>query len=498
MKALLLSISALFLGAIANGQNLHDSNWIVVNANEFPVVMQWTNNTLTMKVGKPTQYSGDYFSVVSNASGQLKFFANGCGIMGNNYKALPKGDTINPGEIWNSYCKYNGSYPYNENVLLLPMPNDTNKYVAFHNKAIKQDIFDTIPWPIRYLYYSEIDARLNKGIGDVTQKNVLIKEDTLQDPIYAVRHANGKDWWVIAPQIITLGFQRLLLTDEGVRYVGEQNLRHSIFGYSTSKGQGNFSPDGTKLVMGDPYSGIYLLSFDRCTGLFNTLFRHIDIGYNQYSCVGVEFSPNSRFLYVSLGHELWQYDTWKEDLVASKILIDTFDGFKDPFYTRFFQQQLAPDNKIYIGSTNSNLYMGIIHQPDSLGKACGFKQHDLKLPDYYYIGIPNMPNYRLGASDPNCQLPLAVKDYNKADSDVIFDIYPNPTAKSVYIRTTEIPQLHTYWELYDTKGTYLFSQLLHEQQVLVNFPMILPNGIYYWKIKNKNSCIQTGKIIIQQ
>jgi hypothetical protein len=75
-----------------------------------------------------------------------------------------------------------------------------------------------------------------------------------------------------------------------------------------------------------------------------------------------------------------------------------------------WQMQLAPDDKIYISITdnrylnsifpfeNSN-YLSVINYPDSFGLSAGFEKFKLYLGDSSYVslGLPNFPNYRLGA-----------------------------------------------------------------------------------------------------
>ncbi|MFZ4543731.1 MAG: T9SS type A sorting domain-containing protein [Saprospiraceae bacterium] len=372
------------------------------------------------------------------------------------------------------------------------MPRDTNHFVAFHTKAEDQYIFDSISLPLRQLFYSKISQSKEHVLGEVIKQRVLVKEDTFYQGIYAVRHANGKDWWVVLPQLLTLGFQRLLLTSKGVQYVGEQNIQHSIFGNHTSKGQGNFSSDGTKFAMGDPYSGIYIFDFDRCSGLFSNK-RYIDIGFNKRICAGMEFSPNSRFLYTALGDELDQYDLSAKDLLASKIQIDTFDWF--PEQTLFFQCQLAPDGKIYIGITNGNRYMSIIQQPDSLGLACDFRQHDIMLPDYYYVGLTNTPSFYLGATDPNCELPVSIKESKNTD-DIMALVYPNPAIDKFTIECKNLPNDRCQMNLYDPNGRYLFSQLIYQDKVNVHLPIHLSKGMYLWQITDGDTILKNGKLML--
>jgi hypothetical protein len=194
------------------------------------------SNKLKVLVVPKSKNGGSYNSVVSNSDGSLRFLSNGCAIFDREFKIIQYGDTLNLGYVWNSYCGKIGSNIFSESILILPVPRDTNHFVAFHTKAEDQYIFDSISLPLRQLFYSKISQSKEHVLGEVIKKRVLVKEDTFYQGIYAVRHANGEDWWVVLPQLLTLGFQRLLLTSKGVQYVGEQNIQHSIFGNHTIKG----------------------------------------------------------------------------------------------------------------------------------------------------------------------------------------------------------------------------------------------------------------------
>jgi hypothetical protein len=46
--------------------------------------------------------------------------------------------------------------------------------------------------------YSKIDMNLNGGLGDVSQKNVILNNVRNADCLTGIKHANGHDWWVIS------------------------------------------------------------------------------------------------------------------------------------------------------------------------------------------------------------------------------------------------------------------------------------------------------------
>ena len=66
-----------------------------------------------------------------------------------------------------------------------------------------------------------------------------------------------------------------------------------------------------------PLDGLWFLDFDREKGEFSNYKFH-NIRHKLHLATGLEWSPNSRFLYISSSDSLFQYDTWVEDLVASE------------------------------------------------------------------------------------------------------------------------------------------------------------------------------------
>ncbi|MBK9637877.1 MAG: hypothetical protein IPO63_08675 [Bacteroidetes bacterium] len=47
------------------------------------------------------------------------------------------------------------------------------------------------------LYYNIVDLKLQNGLGEVTQKNIQIDPSPRNDGLMAVKHGNGKDWWLV-------------------------------------------------------------------------------------------------------------------------------------------------------------------------------------------------------------------------------------------------------------------------------------------------------------
>lgn len=244
-----------------------------------------------------------------------------------------------------------------------------------------------------------IDVQASNGLGKVVERKIpVVGGDTLmEDGLKAVKHANGRDWWLLKPLWDSKEYCRVLVNPDGAHNLGLASVDKPII-----NGAGNcaFLPDGSKYAVYNTIStsqGSYLdiFDFDRCTGL---LSNQIQIkSRNGYG--GVAFSPNSRYLYNNKRDTAFQYDLWAADIPASRKVVAVYDGFTDPFPVTFYMMQLAPDGKIYSSATNGTRYLHVIHRPDEEGTACQYQQHGIQLYKYNNFSMPNFPNYRLGPLD---------------------------------------------------------------------------------------------------
>ena len=235
-------------------------------------------------------------------------------------------------------------------VLLIPRPvqqfgESTNTYFLFHGT-----IDDGPNSAAGHLYLSTIDMAGDGGLGEAVSKNEIVITDALNvGKITAVRHANGRDWWVFCHKVNTNIYYRILVTPDGVSVDGTQGIG---IVRPADVGQVCFSPDGTKFAYYWGVDDLEVFDFDRCTGLFSDpVFIPID---DTNTNGGVAFSPNSRFLYVSSVMDIYQYDTEATDIPSSMVHLGTWDGFyspSPPFATAFNIAQLAPDGKVYVHRT---------------------------------------------------------------------------------------------------------------------------------------------------
>ena len=89
---------------------------------------------------------------------------------------MENGDTL-AGEGW-----------YNEMVIISD-PSNPQRYFLFHLEMAAQN---------QGLYYSIVDLSYNNGLGKVISKNNKLLSGNMADGVSAVKHGNGRDWWIIA------------------------------------------------------------------------------------------------------------------------------------------------------------------------------------------------------------------------------------------------------------------------------------------------------------
>ena len=333
--------------------------------------------------------------VITSKQGNLLFYSNGVYVANAIDSMMKNGDSLNPGWYVNQWAYY-GLLLIQGN-LIIPLPDDSNKYYLFHETA-EVNSNPTFAYSPQ-LFYSIINMKYDSGLGRVMSKNNIIISDTLIGGlITACKHGNGRDWWVTVHRGNSDIIYTLLLTPNGIQGPFVQHIGtyvNLITNLNTF--QACFSPDGKKyaLYMSGGFLEIY--DFDRCTGLFSNPVQ-LNISYHAF-LGGLAFSPNSRYLYAPSNEYVFQFDVQATNIAATQTTVavwDTFYSPSPPFATTFFMAQLAPDGKIYINTGNSTDFLHFINYPDLGGIACDVQQHSILLPTYNDFTIPNHPNYFLG------------------------------------------------------------------------------------------------------
>ena len=222
-----------------------------------------------------------------------------------------------------------------QQMVLVPNPGNLNQFYLF-SAGITPAINPGC-------YYSLIDLSYNGGLGRVIQKNIQLQNFPVNDGLAAVKHGNGRDWWVIHKQYVPSGYSDevyvYLVDQSGISQMSVQHIGRLS---QTNTLRLKFSPSGSKLISTDSNQYLELFDFNRCTGLLsNSRFVH----QRQVTTLNglfwsSEFSPDETKLYLTTipyGNNdsiscLIQFDLEAPDIEAS---MDTLQVFPQPFVCGF-------------------------------------------------------------------------------------------------------------------------------------------------------------------
>ncbi|MBK9047317.1 MAG: T9SS type A sorting domain-containing protein [Bacteroidetes bacterium] len=368
-----------------------------------------------------------------------------------------------------------------QELVIVPNPANDSTYYLFSIGVTGNDFG---------LKYSIIDMRLNGGLGAVTVKNVQLQSFAMVDCMNAVKHGNGRDWWLIFrksdfPTFTSNNdFYSYLITPNGiqnfsVQSIGEQNR--------TNAGNIKFSRNGDKMIFCSIQDVVELFDFNRCTGWLSTpITIEEDPGATPsiltWSC---EFSPDASKLYVSTNATpsyLFQYDLNAANIMASKVMIWSIDTLTSVLGTL----ELGPDNKIYLcnqyyNGFNTpypysdsvynvvNMNLSVINFPDSLGLACDFQPFSFYMGGKRaYKGLPNNPDYDLPAlfGSP-CDTLVSQNELAGAAALGRLHVYYHPAWEKAFINASNLKGKTGMLLVYDMQGKVVHSE-----------PVRIQNGYY--------------------
>jgi len=495
-KSQIILILILSFGANFSMAQKENNQWIVGDYGD-------SHNFLDFNTGSPVVDS--VFSTCSffltNASicdstGQLQFYTNGHVVYNRNNDSLQNTSGINPGWATTHYIPNGMGIP--QGAFIIPRPGHYGQYILFYESA-EYVILDSINTasPIN-LGYSIINMDLDGGLGgiDSSNKNRIAINDTLTSGrITGVKHANGRDWWIIKHHYDDDKYYTILVTPDSILGPFSQNIGRPHV-YEGHIMQSCFSQQGDKFIMiltedlDSLQTIIDLFDFDRCNGMLSNQ-RAIVIPDTQWVAIGSSFSPNGRFLYINTNKDLYQFDTWNtSNINSTRLVVSSWDTTQLP-YREFYHQYLTPEGKILITNWFSSLFLNVINQPDSQGTACSVSLASISLPYWNSFMLPNAANYSLGPITGSvCDSLTPVIEITPYDFQ--FQFMPNPN-NGMFSISYRLPQNKDgKLEIHNAIGGLLYSQPLPPWSSFqkLNLQGMKP-GLYFISI----SSINTGKIV---
>lgn len=432
---------------------------------------------------------------MADSNGALLFYANTRSGFGNastlvydrQHQIMQNGNLIR-GEAW-----------YKE---LVTIPIGSDKYFLFS----MNEVFTAT----QGFYYSIIDIIQNGGLGAVIQKNVQLNNFRNADCVTAIKHGNGRDWWILSKYSTgNTTFNRFylyLVVNDSIYSPIIQDINNSTDGDNQKI---IFNSSGNKLMQINTIGFMCEYDFNRCTGVINNpniIFTEQSSNYNRLFWDGA-YSQNGNIFYVSTSFWtnvndgcLLQYDMTSANIPAS---CDTLDTWQVPIGQAGVR--LAPDGKIYISRpylwafpgypypdsvhnyVNENL--SVINQPDNLGSSCDYQPFSFNLGGKRtYYGLPNNPDYSLGpVSGSGCDS-LFNNTHEVQISFPKLIVSPNPATKIIYVNAKGLNEKKATIriinsigeEIYTEKENVFLGGYLTKEIAIENFTP----GIYFLRLSD--------------
>jgi hypothetical protein len=300
--------------------------------------------------------SESQYATFSDNSGNLLFYTNG-NIVWNKQHQIMENGNINIGF-------------YASNIIIIPFTNDNQKYYIV-NIADNGGLYS--------LKYSVVDLSFNSGLGKITIKDILIKNDV--SPMTAcIKNTNNNDYWLITKEgwneNLPTNLYVFSITNAGISSTFISTITTSIsIGMSIMP-----SIDGSKIVLYSVISGsigqhqISIWNFNRSTG---SLANSLTFDLTFENLTNAVLSPDNTKLYVP---------PYQFNLQAGSIA--NILNSKIKVFPQIPEQsglQIMPDGKIYIFNYDLT-YLDVINEPNNLGTLCNYTENAVSLSTYHCFG----------------------------------------------------------------------------------------------------------------
>lgn len=223
-------------------------------------------------------------TICNPRTGELLFSTDGTDILNREGRRMPNGDSLRGG--------YGTS---TQGAIILPFPLDSHRYyVVTADQAGYEG-------PNTGVHYNVVDMRLDGGLGDVVEKNILLFPPPMAEKLTAVRHTNTCDIWIVSHSGKTNEYMAALLRGSAVLSltvispVGIAPEEHRNV-HLENIGELVASTDGTRLAYIAANGYIEVVDFDRATGVVSNPLR---LASNSDAFYGAAFSPDGSKLYVA-------------------------------------------------------------------------------------------------------------------------------------------------------------------------------------------------------
>jgi hypothetical protein len=480
-----------------------NSNWVfgytdtLLQHNCGKILVKKIQDQITFEeIETPANFSNTS-SAISDKDGNLLFYTNGCCVMNSDHEIMQNGEGLNPGGISDLVCQnYGYLVPYGS--LILPYPDVKSQYAIIHLSARYGEdrslIYDR-------LYYSIVDISANEGKGEVISKNNIVLEEDIES-FAVVRHGNGRDWWIVAPDFCKNKYNRILFDPSGFS-IYDPIITGYHFPSSICENTANtlFSSDGNYYIRANSSCGFIVFNFDRCSGMLSNPI-HTPLSNTLGAYGGDAVITKSNILYLISPKDIFtEKHAYYEDRILKfdlkKLGISTSFGqllFPNTFETFDIKPQKFinfHDNELYIYTLKDKGSFFKIKNPDDKKNIIDIFKYK-ELPIANSNTVPYFANISLGVkTDSQCDTLVATN--NEVQSRI--SLFPNPASNVLSIEFDGHTTNDISIEIYTAQGFIIdkYLQNVNNTKITIDIKDLFP-GIYYLRIKNSNS-ITTFKFI---
>lgn len=363
MKFIFAILFILFLTSHSNAQHKQANIWYF---GDFA--------GLDFNTGEPQAISGHTWNplgtaVYSDTTGSLLFYSDGIDIFNKNHSVMVNGSNL-----------AGGDYSVTQRALIVKQPGFDHLFYVF---IVGRGPFSTTG--LYGLWYSIVDINGDNGLGEVIERDVFLSAAyDAQEKLFAVKHDNNEDIWIITRKIKDHQFASFLLSSSGLNTNPILSDAHVMPSPSVDDTRGYLKVSYDKKYLlsaywfSDPSNIIEVCKFDAFTGAIDFLYYEmkLDEQGRKLTPFGIEFSPDSKFAYIAFSTKDDDVDIYQYDMqfienaglfTQSAIPISSGPGYG---------LQLATDGKIYCSMDILNIpyhYVSVIHKPWKLGLECSFE-----------------------------------------------------------------------------------------------------------------------------
>lgn len=370
-------------------------------------------------------FAGEGSAVATDESGNLMFYTNGKRIYNSNHAPV----------------FYNGTYDFlggdpssTHSALILPVPGkgcsdffifttdaserlDQSDYRGLEGTLVRMEkgLPTVIEGPVPIYSFEPVAGHIRRG----TEKIAATSDG--KGGFWLLHHLTGNrpeyqtGFLSLHVSLNTSTIGELLKTRQFMQ-IGNTHIGYQTASYNV-QGQMKFSPDGSKLALVVPELStsslvtdnfMELFEFDKNTGIIikvittlerDQILKLLSLPSIPKNLYGLEFSPDSKLLYISEGYSpiqetkngiksfyanVYQLDLTSTNVAATTIVIAEVNSFNpyNPQYNKYpcGALQLAGDGKIYLARPERD-YVSFFQFPNSYGSGSGFKEFGISLTD---------------------------------------------------------------------------------------------------------------------